>query len=82
MQVQHQNQLQLQQQFEIPRTDFSNLFQNSGNVSLGNSSALAIAAAKAKDLMRSKNLTESVKNANNGSSVTSNGNESSRDGKL
>lgn len=49
---------------------------------MGNSSALAIAAAKAKDLMRSKNLTESVKNTNNGSSVTSNGNESSRDGKL
>jgi hypothetical protein len=69
------------------RTDFSNLFQSTSTfpVTAGlNSSALAIAAAKAKDLLRAKNLTETVSKImpSNGNSVTSNGNESSHDGIL
>lgn len=65
------------------RTDFSNLFHSiSTSVSAGpNASALAIAAAKAKDLMRAKNLTDAIKTTSNGNSIASNGNDSSRDGK-
>lgn len=68
------------------RTDFSNLFQSLSSgptVSTAgpNASALAIAAAKAKDLLRAKRLTDALKTVSNGNSVTSNGgNESSRDG--
>lgn len=69
---------------EPVRTDFSNLFHSistSSTVTASpNASALAIAAAKAKDLLRSKNLTDTMKVASNGNSVTSNGNDSSRDG--
>lgn len=71
---------------EPMRTDFSNLFNSistSSAVSAGpNASALAIAAAKAKDLLRARNLTDTIKVASNGNSVTSNGNDSSRDGEL
>jgi hypothetical protein len=70
---------------ETIRTDFSNLFQSSSSalqVTVPNSSALAIAAAKAKDLLKAKNLTDTLKNVNNGESITSNGNESSQDGEL
>jgi splicing factor 1 len=60
---------------ETVRTDFSNLFQNSG------SSNFAIAAAKASQIAQSKNLnlTDYLHNTNNGNSVLSNG-DSSRDG--
>jgi hypothetical protein len=68
------------------RTDFSNLFHsisNSSAVAPGpNASALAIAAAKAKDLLKSRNLSDSMRASGNGNSVTSNGNDSSRDGEL
>ena len=69
-------------QSEPVRTDFSNLFQSTSASAPGpNASALAIAAAKAKDLLRAKNLTDSMmKHASNGNSINSNGNESSRDG--
>ena len=68
------------------RTDFSNLFHSistSSSVTAAgpNATALAIAAAKAKDLLRSKKLTDTMKTVSNGNSVTSNGgNESSHDG--
>lgn len=70
---------------EPVRTDFSNLFNSvtvpGTSATVPNPSALAIAAAKAKDLLRARNLTDTVKvTANNGNSVASNGNESSRDG--
>jgi hypothetical protein len=75
-----------QQHSEPVRTDFSNLFHSistSAAVAPGpNQSALAIAAAKAKDLLRAKNLTDTMKTASNGNSALSNGNESSRDGEL
>lgn len=80
-----------QQIVEPLRTDFSNLFGPTSVVpttsapSVGsalNASALAIAAQKAKDLLRSKNLTETFVAEKNGSSVTSNGNESSQEGEL
>lgn len=70
------------------RTDFSNLFQSSSSSStavtslLPNSAALAIAAEKAKNLLKAKNLTDTLKVVSNGNSVTSNGNESSQDGKI
>lgn len=72
---------------ESIRTDFSNLFQSSTFAaastttipSVPNSAALAIAAAKAKDLLKAKNLTDTLKIASNGESVASNGNESSHD---
>lgn len=67
---------------EPMRTDFSNLFNSNSSVgsSAGpNASALAIAAAKARDLLRNKNLTESMKTGN-GNSLHSNG--SSRDGEI
>lgn len=70
---------------EPVRTDFSNLFHSistSSAVPAGpNASALAIAAAKAKDLLRSKNLTDTMKVTSNGNSIASNGNDSSREGK-
>lgn len=71
---------------EPVRTDFSNLFHSisssaAATTTAPNASALAIAAAKAKDLLRAKNLTETMKVASNGNSITSNGNDSSRDGK-
>jgi hypothetical protein len=70
---------------EPVRTDFSNLFgtatTNVFQQSMApNASALAIAAAKAKDLLKSKNLSEILNVEKNGSSVTSNGNESSQEG--
>lgn len=68
------------------RTDFSNLFHSitTSAVTAGpNASALAIAAAKAKDLLKSKKLTDTIKTVSNGNSITSNGeNESSRDGEF
>lgn len=67
---------------ESIRTDFSNLFQGSTltlPTVLPNSSAFAIAAAKAKDLLKNKNLTDN-KNVSNDDSIASNGNESSHDG--
>lgn len=71
---------------ETVRTDFSNLFHSTvaSTVTAGpNASALAIAAAKARDLLKSRNITDTLKVvASNGNSVTSNGNESSRDGRL
>jgi hypothetical protein len=74
------------QSSEPLRTDFSNLFNQlsaSAVVAPGpNASALAIAAAKAKDLLRAKNLTETMKTTSNGNSMASNGNESSRDREL
>lgn len=71
------------QQHEPVRTDFSNLFHSIATSAPGpNASALAIAAAKAKDLLRAKNLTDTMKTTSNGNSVVSNGNESSRDGKF
>jgi hypothetical protein len=74
------------QHTEPIRTDFSNLFHSistsGGAVPGPNASALAIAAAKAKDLIRSKNLTDTMKTASNGNSAASNGNDSSRDGEL
>lgn len=70
---------------EPVRTDFSNLFGSSSSSVFQsmapNASALAIAAAKAKDLMKSKNLSEILNVEKNGSSLTSNGNESSQEGK-
>jgi hypothetical protein len=76
-------------QQDTMRTDFSNLFQSSSMpvvattsfqpTSMPNNAALAIAAAKAKDLLRAKNLTDTMKITNNGDSVASNGNESSHD---
>lgn len=69
-------------QMEPMRTDFSNLFQsNSSEERAAGASAIEIAAARVKDLLRSKKLTDKMQNTNNGNSVTSNGNESSRDGK-
>lgn len=73
------------------RTDFSNLFQSSINemstltaAAATNSSARAIAAAKAQELLRAKNLnlSDALRSVNTSNSVNSNGNESSRDGKM
>lgn len=75
---------------EPVRTDFSNLFGPAcsipsattvGTTAL-NTSALAIAAQKAKDLLRSKNLKDSFVMEKNGgnNSTTSNGNDSSQEG--
>lgn len=63
------------------RTDFTNLFNtHSEPTSVStNSSAMAIAAAKARELLRSKNLSIIEKNAEN---AASNGNESNHDGKF
>jgi hypothetical protein len=73
-----------QQSSEPIRTDFSNLFNSISSSTAAvmgpNASALAIAAAKAKDLLRAKNLTETMKTVSNGNSMASNGNESSHDG--
>lgn len=69
------------------RTDFSNLFQSSAATTTNvlqtgpNSKLLAIAAEKAKNLLKAKNITDSLKIVSNGNSVASNGNESSQDGK-
>lgn len=70
------------------RTDFSNLFHSIATSSAvaaagPNASALAIAAAKAKDLLKAKKkFTDTVKTVSNGNSVTSNGeNDLSRDGR-
>lgn len=73
---------------EPVRTDFSNLFGPACSIpsasTVGtalNASALAIAAAKAKDLLRSKNFKEVfVAEKNGGNSATSNGNDSSQEG--
>lgn len=69
---------------EPVRTDFSNLFHSispSAAATAGpNATALAIAAQKAKDLLRAKKLNDKMKTASNGDSIASNGNESSRDG--
>ena len=68
------------------RTDFSNLFQSTSTsmpvASAPNSAALKIAAEKAKNLLKAKNLTDTLKISSNGNSVVSNGNDSSRDGKF
>lgn len=69
---------------EPVRTDFSNLFHSISNSSAitpaPNASALAIAAAKARDLLKARNFSEAMKG--NGNSLASNGNDStSRDGK-
>lgn len=72
-------------QAEPIRTDFSNLFHSISTSSVAsagpNASALAIAAAKAKVLLKAKKLNDKMRTVSNGNSVASNGeNESSRDG--
>lgn len=66
---------------DMVRTDFSNLFNHASTPAGPNASALAIAAAKAKDLIRSKRLNEAMKTTSNGNSVNSLGNDSN-DGEL
>lgn len=70
---------------EPVRTDFSNLFHSISTSTAAtagpNATALAIAAQKAKDLLRAKKLNDKMKTSN-GDSMASNGNESSRDRKL
>ena len=68
------------------RTDFSNLFQSSSStmqvpLSVPNSAALKIASEKAKNLLKAKNLTDTLKISSTGNSVASNCNDSSHDGK-
>lgn len=67
---------------EPVRTDFSNLFHSISTAATAgpNATALAIAAQKAKDLLRAKNLTDRMNTTSNGNSMASNGNESSHDG--
>lgn len=62
------------------RTDFSNLFPEATTTVSTNSSAMAIAAAKARELLRAKNLSIAEKN-NVENASASNGN-SNNDGEL
>ena len=50
------------------------------SIAMMKSAALKIASEKAKNLLKAKNLTDTLKISNNGNSIASNGNYSSHDG--
>lgn len=64
------------------RTDFSNLFQHTSEPAAvsTNSSAMAIAAAKARELLKAKNLNMSIAEKSVDNVNASNGIESNHDG--